>query len=208
MRVSRPICSQCKYPQATCLCAHVSTMYCTTAIDILQHPSETKVAKNTARICKLCLPQTQIWLGEGPDDFSQLRAELATEARAVWLLYPGTGAELLTQRVESDSPQVGVRLLLLDANWRKAFKMWQLNSWLERLPKTTLSLLESNYRIRKSPKSHYLSTLEALGYSLSVLEPGLDTRPLFNAFNAMQAHFEYYSEQCRGRMAHKDPSQP
>ena len=168
-------------------------MYCATAIDILQHPSETRVAKNTARICKLCLPQTQIWLGEGADDFRQLRAELATEARPVWLLYPGEAAQSFAQLIEAVQPQVGVRLLLVDATWKKAYKMWQLNPWLECLPQVSLSHLASNYRIRKSPKKHYLSTLEALGYSLTELEPGLDTRPLFQAFNAMQAHFQGYS---------------
>jgi DTW domain-containing protein YfiP len=169
-------------------------MHCATAIDILQHPSETRVAKNTARICKLCLPQTQIWRGESSNDFSQLRAELATEARPVWLLYPGDTARSFAGLIEVAQPQGPVRLLLLDATWKKAYKMWQLNPWLESLPRASLSHLESNYRIRKSPKSHYLSTLEALGYSLAALEPGLDTRPLFRAFNAMQAHFQGYNE--------------
>jgi DTW domain-containing protein YfiP len=179
-------------------------MHCATAIDILQHPSETRAAKNTARICKLCLPQTQIWLGEGGDDFYQLRAELVVEARPVWLLYPGKTAQTVAQLIEASQPQVGVRLLLLDATWKKAYKMWRLNPWLERLPQVSLSQVESNYRIRKSPKSHYLSTLEAVAYSLAALEPGLDTGPLFQAFNAMQAHFQGYNS-TRNSMARQPP---
>ncbi len=165
-------------------------MRCATAIDILQHPAETRVAKNTARICKLCVPQTQIWIGQDPADFAALQAELAAETRVVWLLYPSDLAQPFGELIAAVQPQVGVRLLLLDATWKKAYKMWQLNPWLDKLPKANLSHLESNYRIRKSPKSHYLSTLEALAYSLAALEPELDTQPLFRAFHAMQGHFQ------------------
>jgi DTW domain-containing protein len=79
-----------------------------------------------------------------------------------------------------------LRLVLLDATWRKSRKMLYLNSLLQGLPRLALhDLPPSNYRIRKAHAPDQLSSLEAAAYALSQLE----NRPthyqtLFDGFDA------------------------
>jgi DTW domain-containing protein YfiP len=60
-----------------------------------------------------------------------------------------------------------LRLIVLDATWRKSRKMLHLNPVLQSLPR--LSLCDpppSRYAIRKAHHAHQLSTLEATCYAL------------------------------------------
>jgi DTW domain-containing protein YfiP len=47
----------------------------------MQHPSEVGHAKNSVRLLKLVLPQTQIYVGETGEDFIELQHYLATQTK-------------------------------------------------------------------------------------------------------------------------------
>ncbi len=80
------------------------------------------------------------------------------------------------------------QIILLDGTWKKAYKLWQLNTWLHTLPTLRIDDVESQYHIRKAPKAGYLSTLEAAAICLEKLEK-CNTKPLYNCFNLMQKTF-------------------
>lgn len=180
--MSRPTCPNCHYPQNACLCASIETMQVTPELIILQDPSEVGHAKNSVRLLELVIPNTQVVVGETADDFSPLRQQLTASGKPVYLVYPSESSVLA-----SEAKTVGeVILLFLDGTWRKAYKLLQLNPWLQDYPALHLDLdSASNYTIRKASRSDSLSTLEAAAMMLKTLDSQQDVTPLTKALNAM-----------------------
>jgi DTW domain-containing protein YfiP len=92
-----------------------------------------------------------------------------------------------------DPAQLGklqrLRLVVLDATWRKSRKMLHQNPALQRLPRLALDEVpQSRYAIRKAHAPGQLSTLEATCAALAQLE-GDTTRwqPLLAAFDGFVA---------------------
>lgn len=188
----RAICPHCHFPQSVCLCEFVRTISSETHFDILQHPSEQKAAKNTARLCELCLPNLTLWPGESVEDFSELRQLVARELSAnnVALLYPSEQSITLedwqkqTEKVKSPK-----RILVLDGTWKKAYKLYQLNEWLWQIPAVRLENLTSEYHIRKSSIAGGVSTLEAVQACIHKLEPKTNTDAMTQVFRIRQEFF-------------------
>ncbi|ABM01650.1 conserved hypothetical protein [Shewanella amazonensis SB2B] len=183
--MSRDFCVKCHFPLRVCVCDAISPVAAHTRVWVLQHPSEVEHGKNSARLLPLILDTARIFVGESEADFAQLRQQLEAENLAPVLVYPAVKGEVISP-LTANSQQGSRVLLLLDGTWRKALKMYHLNPWLHALPKLSLTPdTPSAYRIRKASRSDSLSTLEAAACALSVLEPELDTSPLFRCFDAM-----------------------
>lgn len=182
--MSRAVCTQCQFSVTTCLCDHLVSIKNSLKIIILQHPSEKKITKNTAKLLKLCLNQCTIIQGECESDFSVLSTlPIATTA----LLYPQHDALLLDQI----SPQTNqfkaqlTHLIVLDGTWKKAFKILQLTPVLKTFKKVSFASIPTNrYHIRKAPRTDSLSTLEAVAHSLMLIEQ-LDPNPLYQVLEAL-----------------------
>jgi DTW domain-containing protein YfiP len=164
-----------------------------TEVLILQHPLEVHHAKNSARLLHLSLPGSRIMVGERFDD-TALRAAMP-EPQYTVLLYPPPAlaghqapAPLDTARLKHPSQ---LRLVLLDATWRKSRKMLHLNPLLQGLPRLSLEdAPASRYIIRKAHRPGQLSSLEATCTALAQLEGQPATfQPLLEAFNGFVAEF-------------------
>ena len=197
--MSRSLCENCHYPIPQCLCDAVSPIAHRTRIIIMQHPSEVKAAKNTARLLPLSLQHIEIWVGESPEDFVPLQT---LDHTSTFVVYPDEKAAMLDDI--SQSTRNVQTLIFLDGTWKKAFKLLQLNNWLARYPFLSFSALPtSRYALRKAPRADSLSTLEAVAYSLNTLEK-IDVTPLYTLldkmmqqqFDAMPAHIRsrYHSD--------------
>ncbi|ABV89264.1 DTW domain containing protein [Shewanella pealeana ATCC 700345] len=180
--VSRPTCPNCHYPQNACLCASIELMQVTPELIILQDPSEVGHAKNSVRLLELVIAETQVVVGETADDFAALRQQLAASDKPVYLVYPSENSISANEtKVEEE-----VILLFLDGTWRKAYKLLQLNPWLQAYPALHLDLdSASNYTIRKASRSDSLSTLEAAAMMLKAIDNEQDVAPLTKALDAM-----------------------
>ncbi|PAJ74369.1 hypothetical protein CJF42_10725 [Pseudoalteromonas sp. NBT06-2] len=182
--MSRPICKRCHYPIKTCVCNAVSKVNCQTKIYVMQHPSELKAAKNTVRLAQLCLPSIEVFIGEEPDDFKSIK-NLPPEN--TFLLYPDDNAVNIETLAQKDKQQIN--LIILDGTWKKAYKLKMKNPWLTHFKTLSFANLpENQYIIRKSKRSDSLSSLEAMAYSLEVLE-NIDTQALYNVLNKMMTNF-------------------
>lgn len=165
----------------------------------MQHPRESDVAINTARLVELQLEQAErhvaIKLGEVP----ALQARLSDPAAPPILLYPGPGALDLAVA----PPPGPVTLVVLDGTWWQAKKLFQQNPELASLPRYSLSpRAPSRYRIRREPALHCISTIEAIGEALSLLEPaGFDRDAWLSPFEAMVDHQLHFVE-TRGSRRH------
>jgi len=177
----RPRCERCQRPLAHCLCPLIPHLDSRTRVVVLQHPSETAHALNTARLVALGLVNAELRIGEV---FEDLDALLATPGYRPALLFPGDEAEVL----QGYGQDVDLPLLLIvpDGTWRKARKLLYLNSLLESLPRVTLGHVQpSRYRLRKAPEPGALSTLEAVVQALNVLEAPAAFDELLRPFEAL-----------------------
>jgi len=177
----RPRCERCQRPLDHCLCPLIPSLDSRTRVVLLQHPSESAHALNTARLAALGLVNAELRVGEVFDDLVEL---LQTPGYRPALLFPGEHAQVLTAYGEGDDRPL--LLIVPDGTWRKARKLLYLNPLLEALPRVTLgAVAPSRYRLRKAPEPGVLSTLEAVVEALNVLEQPARFDALLKPFEAL-----------------------
>jgi DTW domain-containing protein YfiP len=179
----RASCAACLRAQSACICAWVRPVAVRASLLILQHPLEVANAKNSARLLHLCVENSRLAVGETFDG-AQLDALLHADGRTPVLLYPETPGAAATPAGHLPPPDT-LRLVVLDATWRKSRKMLHLNPALQHLPRLALQdMPASNYRIRKAHAPDQLSTLEASAHALGQLGSDMAAvAPLFDAFD-------------------------
>ena len=171
----RPQCPRCQRPSSHCLCSLIPSLDSSTQVLILQHPSETAHALNTARLAALGLRNAQLRVGEV--------VKLPVDERDNYLLFPGVDATPLESLASGERP---LRLIVPDGTWRKARRLLHLNPELAALPRVSLPAgLVSRYRLRKAPVPGALSTIEAIVIALNMLEGGGRFDQLLRPFEAL-----------------------
>lgn len=152
----------------------------------MQHPNEAKHAKNSARLIPLSMPSSMIYVGESAEDFAALRKQLLLQQARTCVFYPHPNSIELEQQIERYQAANYNTLIFIDATWRKAYKMWQLNTWLHNFPSWHFANPPSSqYKVRSTKLTNAISTLEAASYAMS-LGHNVNTQPLLELFDAMQ----------------------
>ncbi len=191
-------CAHCLRPNSACICQWVSPVAHATEVLILQHPLEVRHAKNSGRLLHLSLPGSRILVGERLD--AREWDSALVEPKYTVLLYPVTPQAGQAPAHSPDPIQMKdptrVRLVVLDATWRKSRKMLHLNPALQQLPRLALDAVPSSrYLIRKAHKPGQLSTLEATCAALAQLGGDAETLErllaAFDGFVAQQARFSH-----------------
>jgi DTW domain-containing protein YfiP len=188
----RATCATCLRAQSACICGWVARVDSPVEVLVLLHPLEVANAKNSGRLLHLCLPNSRLATGEA-FDAAQLEALLYAGGRQPLLLYPPTpGAAAPAPDPRLLAAPAQLRLVVLDATWRKSRKMLYQNPLLQALPRLALDgAPASAYRIRKAHATHQLSTLEATAHALARLDGNQEgcARLLraFDGFVAQQA---------------------
>lgn len=167
--MAREICSNCERPVRVCLCSVISKVNCPFDVIILQHPKEVGVYNNTVKLLSLAVNNVEVFVGEIWGELGSLGVQ-ATDS--CFLVFPGEDAitsseqDLISSKMMSSEPNI--KLILLDGTWRQAKRMFRENKWLDSIPKISFENGKyiSNYIIRKEPVEGFLSTLEALVYSV------------------------------------------
>ena len=187
-------CLKCGKAKKACICSWIKDINTDIELIILQHPTEVKRAKGTAKILLLSLANSQCFVGENFSNHSDLNLLLEDENAETFVLFPSENAQLVSPELCNKLDLYRkVRIILLDGTWKKAFKMYQLSENLHPLPCLSLpKTMSSNYKIRKAPSENSLSTVEAGYQVLKILQPEQDFEPLLYAFDAM---IEFYINQ-------------
>jgi DTW domain-containing protein YfiP len=162
---------------------------------ILQHPEEVHHIKNSARLLHLCVSNSEIMVGDSFDEVC-LNQALNRNDYSPILLYPSIGddsaLESMTQQLISRSGRK-LRLVVIDATWRKSRQMLARHNCLRSLPRFALRATPvSLYQIRKERSTDQLSTFEASCYGLMQLDQQNDYSYLlkaFKSFNQLQIEF-------------------
>eukprot|EP00977_Amphora_coffeiformis_P000822 scaffold175_cov177-Amphora_coffeaeformis.AAC.24 len=194
--VGRLLCDMCRRPTVQCVCEALPPSLIPTATDILvlQHPSEfRKKSVSTVPLLSLVLQNVQVVVGESFDLDIPVIREAVSEGNRLLLLFPGEevlsldsphnderrvtdeehrGSDSTTKAIPTDDRKVV--LILVDGTWTQAGRMIRNSPELlevcQRVQFTSVS--ESIYHaVRKEPKRHCISTLEACSRALTLLEP-------------------------------------
>jgi DTW domain-containing protein YfiP len=186
---ARATCGRCRRPQSVCWCAHLQQLPTRTRVLVLQHPKEQHMAIGTARMAHLQLPSSELRVGL---DFSRdpIVSGALQSGEPVYVVFPDATA-IDAAEVPRDRP---ITLVVIDGTWWQAQKLLKLNPQIRALPHVAFSPKQkSQYKIRRQPADHCVSTVEALAEVLSVLEP--DRGPfdrLLDPFFAMVARQETF----------------
>ncbi|HYQ05186.1 MAG TPA: tRNA-uridine aminocarboxypropyltransferase [Polyangiaceae bacterium] len=199
------MCWECRRPARVCYCAAVQSIETQTRVVILQHPRESDVPINTARIAELALANATLHVGLDFARDAALSEALSNPAAPPVLLYPSDDAKDLAR----EAPPGPVTLVVIDGTWWQASKLFKLNPFLQALPRYGLApSAESRYRIRREPAAHCLSTIEALESALSLLERRPGGFPeLLRPFDAMvETQLDFVNREHRPR--HRRSAEP
>ncbi|OYY62459.1 MAG: DTW domain-containing protein [Burkholderiales bacterium 28-67-8] len=184
----RAVCVHCQRPQATCLCALARPTTHRTEVLVLQHPQEHREAKNSVALLRLSLSHCEVVVGErfAPE---ALTALLQRPGRDTRLLYPDVPAAPAPSAPETTAC-APLRLVVIDATWRKSLRMLLEHPALAALPRLSLHApTPSCYgAIRSARRADQISTLEATVQALVMLEgTSFDGAPLLDAFGRFVA---------------------
>ena len=143
-----------------------------TQVVIVRHHSEHDRASNTGRLAHRALPNSVV-IEHGAPHLPTALPPLD----GAWVLYPG-GAPLTSAPVPLPK-----QLIVLDATWSQARKMFQKLSALRGLPLLTLPIAPMPAaRLRASPGPGQVSTIEAIARALRLLEGEAAAVPLEDLF--------------------------
>lgn len=146
---------------------------------ILQDPKESRHALSSAPLLHQCIENSRLIVGEHFDPEEILGPKWRDQCL---LVFPGD------QAIGAEQARQGAfaQLLLIDGSWRKVARLFHLNPWLNSLPRMAIHpTAPSHYRIRKSPRSDGLSTIEAAVAALNILEDTTDYGRILPAFERM-----------------------
>jgi len=195
--MTRQVCERCLFTPSTCICGAIKRLTNKVSVVILQHPSEEKIAKNTAKLLNLSLTDCKIIKGENNTDFAILNS---LPVKSTVLLYPNEHATYLDDTNPKPALSNITHLIVIDGTWKKAYKILQLTPLLTKFKTVSFMQLPQNrYAIRKAPRADSLSTLEAVAHSLLLIEQ-LNPAPLYNLLDELiQKQTQHMPEHVKAR---------
>lgn len=203
----RAVCQRCLRPEVVCYCARLSKLSTTTRLVILQHPRERRVPVSTARMAHLSLPNSELHYGVSFDDNARVTA-ICNEPDT-YVLFPGPDSSS-PEQLRQKPPR---HIIVVDGTWPLAKKVIKTNPSLQSLPKIGFTPRRpSNYRIRKEPAEHCVSTIEAVCELLGAIEGDHDRFDhMLNAFEYMVDRQIEFASTRTGPVRykiHKSPPRP
>jgi DTW domain-containing protein YfiP len=140
------------------------------------------------------LPDSQLLRGIDFSADEQLNALLNDPGSSCAILYPGSKSRSLNQLTEEDRAELMPRdrrfvLLVIDGTWAGAGPILRLSRNLAVLPRVSFSAsgLSGYAGLRKQPRPHCLSTVEAIGRVIGLLESTEAEQQLLVPFRHMVA---------------------
>ncbi len=159
---------------------------------ILQHPKEGRNAIGTGRLAHLALSNSVLLQGIDFSADHRLNALLSDPGSSCAILYPGSQSRSINQLNEKDRAELmpsGRRFVLfvIDGTWASARPILRLSKNLATLPRVSFSPsgLSAYAGLRKQPREDCLSTVEAIGRVIGLLESAELETQLLTPFRHM-----------------------
>jgi len=150
-------CPRCLY--SDCLCGEIPRLETRTRVVIVRHIREAHRSSNTGRLAHLALVNSVL-----VDHGAQGVPTVLPDLTGAWVVYP-SGPPLV---VPPDPPPR--QLVILDATWSQARRMFHRLDALRGLPTLPLATIGGPARLRAAPSPEYVSTIEAVASALRFVE--------------------------------------
>jgi DTW domain-containing protein len=186
MRSSRPRdnnshCFRCYLRRELCICPIMPTVQTRTEFLILRHIAEARRPSNTGRLTALAMPNARIIpygggerVGLSSPDDALLRAP------GTWLLWPD-GTNSRSDISDLTPPD---RVVVLDATWRQARRLYSRTASLQAIPRLVLPAPDRcRDRLRKPHRPDGMSTLEAIAAAVTKIEGATVAEPLESLYD-------------------------
>ena len=201
-----PTCPHCAKPLPLCVCEAVSAVENRVAVLILQHPQEQDRLLGTARLAAQQLSNATFKIGlSWPSLSKALGREADASQWAVLHLGSAKPADMPAGREvvaldkkgvappDQDAALKGIRgIIVFDGTWAQAKTLWWRNAWVLKARRIALSPKRRSLYgdLRREPRRESLSTIEAIGLTLSAIErkPEID-EGLRAGFSTMLAKY-------------------
>ncbi len=185
-------CEGCRLPATHCLCALRPSVATHAGVCLLMADIEPLKPSNTGWLIADVVRDTWAFGWARTEVDPQLLALLADPQWQPYVVFPGEFAppERVVQQLASDC-QVGATkrplLVLLDATWTEARKMFRKSPYLDRFPVLSLHSDQiSRYRLRRSKRDDHFCTAEV---GAMCLEQAGDT----HASQLLDAYFDVFT---------------
>ena len=159
-------CARCLF--AACLCADIPAVATRTRVVIVRHVLERHRSSNTGRLAHLALPNSALV------DHGGREPATLPPLDGAYLLFP-------VGDVATEVPPVQ-QLVVLDATWSQARRMYRKLDALRGLPTLRLPASAWRPRLREAPSLDRVSTIEAIAAALRLLEGDAIAAPLEQLF--------------------------
>lgn len=163
----REECYTCRRPKKNCLCGSAKPFSTRTHFVILMHTKEAhKQRTGTARLARLCLTNAELIIGTDFTRNDRVNALIQDPACRPFVLYPGPEAASF-KTLGKDALPEGKTLLVfvIDGTWRGAQRVLRKSPNVRALPRLSFAgSYISQFKIKKQPLAHCVSTIEAIYY--------------------------------------------
>ena len=148
------------------------------------HRSEWAQISNTARLIKLCIPETDIHL-RGQIGVPLNLSSISIDHQNSFILFPSSSAQELNEEFLSTLKKP-ITLLVPDGTWRQARKLSLRIARHFDVPHLKLpDASGTRYRLRRNPKSDGVCTIEAIARALGLIENASIQSQLEKVFDLM-----------------------
>lgn len=164
----REQCYACFRAKANCLCDSIKPFSTRMRFIILMHTKEARREKTgTARLAKLCLTNAELLTGTDFTQNERVNTLIQDPSYYPCVLFPGPRAITFSSPGRDLLNPEGKTLLIfvLDGTWSCAKKILNKSKNLHALPRLSFSRSYiSRFIIKRQPKEHCISTIEAIYY--------------------------------------------
>lgn len=171
----RAFCWRCRQLKDGCYCETTKAFDSNIEFVILIHKIEARRRIATGRMSHLLLQHSHLIEGDQFASDERVNALIADSKSFAVVLYPGAGSvDISNSTLEEKSALTpsGKKLLVfvIDGTWATARRTMRLSPNLTALPRIGFSpKRESQFKVRKQPAAHCLSTLEAIHHTIELL---------------------------------------
>lgn len=178
-QIKRAKCPNCLCPEVRCLCTFCKKdLTPPFPVIILRHKDEKNHYLNTAKILDLSLTDINVFDGE---IFTETIYDNFKTIKNWVLLFPSDRSIPTIDFKKSSISRPIEGVIVIDGTWKKAKKIYYLNSFLHSLPSVKLSTqYTSQYELRRCGKENFLSTIEALAYFFNEYQEDVKSNDLKN----------------------------
>lgn len=212
---NREECYTCRRAKQNCLCGSAKPFATRMRFVILMHTKEAhKQRTGTARLARLCLTNAELLIGKDFSNNERVNALLQDPAYSPYVLYPGPQA-VNFKTLGSAPLQDGKTLLVfvVDGTWRGARSLLNKSRNILALPRLSFAgSYLSQFKIKKQPKEHCVSTIEAIYYLYKEAEaagyekPDAQAEILMSIFKEMvDTQLSYEKGKGKRRQANRRP---